>query len=231
VAGFHPVDPRAGGGIVGAGGVRHSACRCTCVSIARGPQTTAEKANVFAARMLILMHMGSGPAMTGKRVRRQARWSQPAAFACRRLTVQNELGIPVRLRAPFQDQIAGGLKRRTLELRRHRPVSSITRVLTIHHLRHPPQCRHHLLSRCHAMVQPVGDMLRTDAQRRAILHQPDVMNVRHLGAADPLINPPHHIAQYALTVVVEFLLDVLGRPVGPIRNGNGQQIGQLRALA
>ncbi len=60
------------------------------------------------------------------------------------------------------------------------------------------------------MVQPVGNVLRADAQGRAVLHQPDIMDIRHLGAADTLIDPTHHIAQYALAVVVEFLLDVPG---------------------
>jgi len=38
------------------------------------------------------------------------------------------------------------------------------------------------------------------------LHQSDVMNVGHLGAADALVDPAHDIAQDALAVVVDLLL-------------------------
>jgi hypothetical protein len=53
--------------------------------------------------------------------------------------------------------------------------------------------------------QPVGHVLRGDAQRRAVFHQPDIVDVGHLGAADPLIDPAHDIAKDALGIVVEFV--------------------------
>ena len=59
------------------------------------------------------------------------------------------------------------------------------------------------------MMQPVRQVLAGNAQGSAVLHQADIANVRHLGAADALFHPPHHVAQYALGVVVEFLLNLL----------------------
>jgi hypothetical protein len=83
--------------------------------------------------------------------------------------------------------------------------------------------------RCTRRVQPVGDVLRGDAQRRAVLHQPHVVDVRHLGAADALVDPAHHIAEDALRVVVELALDVLGRPVPRRRQRDGQDVVDIGA--
>ena len=80
-----------------------------------------------------------------------------------------------------------------------------------------------------AVAQPVGDVLAGDAQGRAVLHQPDVVDVRHLGAADALVDPAHHIAEDALAVVVELLLHVVRRPVRPVGERDGQQIVERRA--
>ena len=53
----------------------------------------------------------------------------------------------------------------------------------------------------YAVEQPVGDMLGRNAQRGAILHQTDVVNVGDFGTANALVNPAHNIAQYTLRVV------------------------------
>ena len=71
-------------------------------------------------------------------------------------------------------------------------------------------------------MQPVGDVLAGDAQGGAVLHQADVVDVRHLGAADALVDPADHVAEDALGVVVELLLHVGGVPVGA-RERRGQQ--------
>ena len=89
----------------------------------------------------------------------------------------------------------------------------------------------HLRLAGNAVMQPVGDVLRGNAQRRAILHQSDIVDVRHFGTADALVDPAHHVAQNALAVVVQFLLHVIGRPVRPVRQRDGQQVGQRRARA
>ena len=70
-----------------------------------------------------------------------------------------------------------------------------------------------------------------DAQRRAVLHQAEFVDVGHLGAADALVDPAHDIAENALRVVVEFALDVLRRPVAPGGNRDRQDVVQLRLLA
>ncbi len=54
-----------------------------------------------------------------------------------------------------------------------------------------------------AVEQPVGHVLRGDAQRRAVLHQADIVDVGHLRAADALVDPAHDIAEDALGIVVE----------------------------
>ena len=61
------------------------------------------------------------------------------------------------------------------------------------------------------MLQPVGDVLAGDAQGGAVFHQADIVDVRHLGAADALVHPAHDIAQDALGVVVQLLLHFFRR--------------------
>ncbi len=79
-------------------------------------------------------------------------------------------------------------------------------------------------------MQPVGDVLAGDAQRGAVFHQADVVDVGHLGAADALVDPAHHIAQNALRVVVEFLLHLVRRKVR-LRHRDGQDVVELGARA
>src|SRR3546814_2196835 len=79
-----------------------------------------------------------------------------------------------------------------------------------------------------AVEQPVGKRLRTDAQRRAIFHQTDVVDVGDLRTADALVDPAHDIAQYALAIIVELARDLRLGPVAARRDGNGQQARQRR---
>jgi hypothetical protein len=65
----------------------------------------------------------------------------------------------------------------------------------------------------HAVMQPVGDVLGRDAAGGAVLHQADIVDVGHLGAADALIDPAHDIAENALRVVLDLALDLLLAPV------------------
>ena len=78
----------------------------------------------------------------------------------------------------------------------------------------------------HAVQQPVGHVLAADAQRCTVFHEADVVDVGHLGAAHALVHPAHHIAQNALRVVVEFLLDFSVAPVRAGGDGDGEQAGQ-----
>ena len=57
------------------------------------------------------------------------------------------------------------------------------------------------------------------------------MHVGHLGTTDPHIHPAHHIAQYALSIVVEFLLNSCRSPIAARRQWRRQHIGQRRALS
>ncbi|MNP54004.1 hypothetical protein D3C76_1485280 [compost metagenome] len=70
------------------------------------------------------------------------------------------------------------------------------------------------------MVQPVGYVLRRNPQGGPVLHQAHIVDVRHLGAADPLLDPAHHVTEDALAVVVQFRLDVGSTPwpLGADRN-------------
>ena len=70
----------------------------------------------------------------------------------------------------------------------------------------------HLGWRANAVQQPICDVLAGDAQRSAILHERDVVKIRHLGTADAEVDPTHHVAENALRVVVDLLLDFRRRP-------------------
>ena len=108
--------------------------------------------------------------------------------------------------------------------RRHRPVGRIAGVLFVHHLRHALQSLAHLRLAADTVMQPVGDVLAGNPQGRTVLHQADVVDVRDLRAADPLVDPAHHVAEDALTVVVELLLDLVGAPGGLGIDRHGQQV-------
>ena len=84
-------------------------------------------------------------------------------------------------------------------------VGRIVGVLPVDDQRHALQARVHLGLGHDAVAQPVGEQLAGDAQRGPVLHQADVVDVGHLGAADALVDPAHHVAEDALDVVVELL--------------------------
>jgi uncharacterized membrane protein YgdD (TMEM256/DUF423 family) len=84
----------------------------------------------------------------------------------------------------------------------------------------------HLRLGHHAVLQPVGHVLAADAQRRAVFHQADVVDVGHLGAAHALVDPAHHVAQDALGVVVQFLLLFGVAPLRLLDHRHRQQAGQ-----
>jgi hypothetical protein len=71
--------------------------------------------------------------------------------------------------------------------------------------------------------QPIGDCLAGNAQGRAVLHQADIVDVRHFRAADALVDPAHDIAKNALGIVVELAPDLLLGPVAAERERDRQQ--------
>ena len=81
------------------------------------------------------------------------------------------------------------------------------------------------------MLQPVGDMLGGNAQGRAVFHQPDVVNIRYLGAAHALIDPAHDIAEDALDVVLQLPFDHILGEIGIACERDGQQFAQPRRCA
>ena len=77
------------------------------------------------------------------------------------------------------------------------------------------------------MQQPIGDMLAGNAQRGAVFHQADIVDVGHLRTADPGVDPANDIAEQALAIVVELLADFVLRPVGAVGQRDGEQLVEL----
>ena len=88
--------------------------------------------------------------------------------------------------ATLEDQVAGGLEREAVESRRHRPITAspaFCRSTTPAMRRNASitcfarwRCRGAASWRCAGLEMP---------QRRAVLHQPDIMDVRHLRKPTP----------------------------------------------
>ena len=108
--------------------------------------------------------------------------------------MQNEFGIAIRLHASLEYKITRRAERGSFEPWRHWAIAWISCILPIHHLGHSPHRVQYLLPGDDPMMQPVGDMLAGDAERCPILHQGYVVDVRHLGTANTLIDPAHDIA-------------------------------------
>ena len=146
--------------------------------------------------------------------------------------MQQWLGVTVRLLAAFQYQRAGRTKRDArIEVGAHGFVARVALVLPVHDLGHAPERRHDLLPGRDPVQQPVGNVLARDPQRRTILHEPDVIDVRHLGAPDALVDPAHHVAENALRVVVEFRLDRFRRQAAEVAERRRQDVVQAGEFA
>lgn len=141
--------------------------------------------------------------------------------------MEQRLGIAIGLRRPLEHQRARRLIGDALRLAaRHGNVKRVAGILHVDLRRHLGEGRVRLLGRHDAMHQPVGHMLGGDAQGRAVLHQADVVDVRHLGAADALIDPAHDIAQDTLRIILQFLGNLLRLPVMADRDGHSQERGK-----
>ena len=75
------------------------------------------------------------------------------------------------------------------------------------------------------MMQPIGDMLRRDSQSRPILHKSYVVEIEHLRASDAQVNPPHHVAQDTLQIVIQLLLNFGRTPLTSIDHGQSEVLG------
>ena len=82
-------------------------------------------------------------------------------------------------------------------------------VLPVDHCRHGLERARNLIPRDETVMEPIGDVLARDAQRRAVLHERNVVDVRDLGATDPLAHPANHVAEDALRVILQLVLDLL----------------------
>src|SRR5215472_15492568 len=116
--------------------------------------------------------------------------------------MQNPFGIAVRLRTSLKDEVTSSLERHAIKVRRHRPIGGTACILPIDDLGHPPQCLVHLFIIDNSVPQPVGNVLARYAQRGAVFHETDVMNVEYLGAAYPVVDPTYHVPKDALTIVI-----------------------------
>ena len=142
--------------------------------------------------------------------------------------MEQRFGVAVGLADPLEHQGAGcAIGEARIRIAVHRLVERIARILRVDLRRHPRERRIDIGGGRDPVQQPVRHMLRRDAQRRTILHQADVMDVRNLGAADPLIDPAHDIAEDALCVVVQFVAHLVGSPVAArLGDRNGEQLGE-----
>ena len=100
--------------------------------------------------------------------------------------LEDQFGIAVRLGAALEDELAGGLEGDAgVEIRGHRLVERVVRVLVVDDRRHPAHRFHDLFFAADPVVQPVGDVLARDAQGRAVFHQADIVDVRHFEQPTP----------------------------------------------
>jgi len=105
--------------------------------------------------------------------------------------MQQRLGVATRLAQALEHQIAGGhVGHAGVKVPGHRPVQRVARVLLVHHRGHTLEGFLDLRRAHHPVVQPVRHVLAADAQRGAVFHQGDVVDVGHLGAAHGLVDQP-----------------------------------------
>ena len=120
------------------------------------------------------------------------------------------LRVAVRLATTAKNQVGGGLKGDALlEIGSHVAIGGIAGVLAIDDGGHALEGFADLGLVGDAVMQPVGDVLARDAQGGSIFHQSDVVDVGYLGAAHALVHPAYDVAEDALGVVVELLLDLV----------------------
>ncbi|HEX9042796.1 MAG TPA: hypothetical protein VF838_17570 [Trebonia sp.] len=131
--------------------------------------------------------------------------------------MQDRLGVAVGLGRALEDEVGrGGEGDARREVGSHRPVGGVTLVLLVDHGGEPLEALRHLLSGDDAVAEPVGEQLAGDAQRGPVLHQGDVVDVRHLRAADPLVDPADHVAEDGLHVEVDLVLPGFRRQGGRV---------------
>ena len=81
-----------------------------------------------------------------------------------------------------------------------------------------------MLCAANTVVQPIGHMLTGNTQGCAIFHQANIIDVEHLRATHALLYPAHHIAQQALSIVVQLQLDLFTTKLTIAKQWNGEDI-------
>ena len=146
--------------------------------------------------------------------------------------VQQRLGVAARLLLALEHQVAAPPCTRP-RCRSGRP-SAGTADRRRSAGRPPRPCARRSRRTCALVTTPCCSQLAMcwlrDAQRGAVFHQADVVDVGHLGAAHALVDPAHHVAQDALRVVVELLL-ALGRRSSRASAATGTSAGRPAALS
>ena len=126
--------------------------------------------------------------------------------------MKHRLGIAIGRLPPFQDETQSRLKGNTpLVIRRHVTVVGVAVILPIDDLRHSFKGVDDLILREDAVLQPIGDVLARNSERRPILHQRDIIDIRNFRTADALIDPANDIAQDALRIVIQLALNLRRR--------------------
>ncbi len=130
--------------------------------------------------------------------------------------------------SPSKTRSRAAVERLSVVGRTHRFVSR-TRLLLVDDIGHPAQRLLDLLGGHHAVVEPVGDVLAGDPAGRAVLHQLGPVDVGHLRTADTLVDPPLHVAEDALQVVVDLREALVLGPGGGIAVRHRQQLSEATA--
>lgn len=127
--------------------------------------------------------------------------------------MQDRLGVTGRLVDTVEDELLGSLETDGLvEVRGHRQVRLIALVLAVNDLGHTLKRIDDLLLGDNTVQQPVSQSLGGNTQGSAVLHQVNIVDVRHLGAANTLLNPADNVAQDGLAVTIQLVSLVL---IGP----------------
>lgn len=96
-----------------------------------------------------------------------------------------------------------------------RQIYPITGILPVHLYGHPAKRVFNVVGADDAVQQPVCDMLRGYPERRPILHQANVVNIRDLRTANTLVNPSDDVTENALGIVIKLLSQLVLLPVSP----------------
>ena len=92
-------------------------------------------------------------------------------FESQPMGMQYRLCVAAGLGYAGKHQLTGRFKSVAIrQIGSHRPIIGVSLILLVYHRRHAGQCFSDLILADHAVVQPVGDVLAGDAQRRTVFH-------------------------------------------------------------